>query len=110
MEKVKNYARFLVDSGLLFEINRQILHPLGLALSVDVDPDNSKWLAIDGIYKVSSDDKEGFIFDEETFKLGARKLELFMLKEGSKKIEDRKESLGYVVQELSSFEEEKSDE
>ncbi len=32
--KKQDAAKFLVDSGLLFEINRKVLHPRGLALEV----------------------------------------------------------------------------
>jgi hypothetical protein len=33
-----NTAEFMHDSALLFEINRKVLHPLGMALSFKEDP------------------------------------------------------------------------
>lgn len=36
MPRVPGAAKFLVDSGLLAEINRLVLHPRGLALAVSV--------------------------------------------------------------------------
>jgi hypothetical protein len=36
---LKDPGKFLVDSGLLFEINRRVLHPFGLALAIEF-PDN----------------------------------------------------------------------
>ena len=41
IKKIKESAEFLVDSGLLFEINRKILHPLGLAIEVVVEDDGT---------------------------------------------------------------------
>lgn len=47
----------IVNSGLLQEINRQFLHPLGYALEVELPTER---LAIQD----HSDDPEGMIFDE----------------------------------------------
>lgn len=54
-----------VEEGYLQELNRQFLHPLGLALSIQIDDD--------GKYNLSDiidnrDDPEGIIFDESLAK------------------------------------------
>jgi|SRR5690606_3002291 len=98
-EKVNNYVRYLLDNGLLFEINRKVLHPLGLALVVNVDEENRKKITIDGLIKVPEDDKEGFVYDDETFTVGSEKYEKFLEKYGRKRLELRKEELGYIIQE-----------
>jgi hypothetical protein len=83
-------AAFLLDSGLLFEINRRVLHPLGLALEVSDD-------RISGIWDCRSD-PEGIYFDDETFEAGVRKLKAYMNERGTKAIVTRTACLGYKVQ------------
>lgn len=103
MKRVENYVRFMVDSGLIFEINRQVLHPLGLAIVVNVHEENNKWLAIEGLYKVDSEDKEGFLFDEETFNVGYEKYRRYLLKSGQKMLDSRNNILGYIIQNLDTI-------
>jgi hypothetical protein len=97
MKKIKNFQRYLIDNGLVFEINRRVLHPLGLSLVVDVAYDNRKNLAIVGLDQ--TDDAEGFLYDEETFKVGEDKYQNFLKKEGSQKVQLRQETLGFIFQE-----------
>ncbi len=97
MTKVKNYARFLLDNGLIFEINRKVLHPLGYALVVDVDPEDHRKIAIDGLYE--TDDPEGFIFDSEAFNEGQLKYNKFLKESGQSRIETRRDKIGIDVQE-----------
>ncbi len=76
--------------GYLQEVNRQFLHPLGLALEVVIEEDGSERLG--GIWD-SREDPEGFLYDE--FDL-----------EKAKSIENiqrarfvlREELLGFVIQ------------
>ena len=56
-------AQLLLDSGLLGEINRVILHPRGLALSVQVD-DNDRAVGFAGLLDYR-DDPSGIWFDAE---------------------------------------------
>jgi hypothetical protein len=87
---------FLVEKGLLFEINRSILHPLGLALAfADDGAGGESMLLLD-----ERDDPEGFIFLEDTLNHGYSKLEAFMNEYGYAKLASRKERLGFIVQEL----------
>ena len=57
-------AQLLIDSGLLGEINRAILHPRGLALGIQVD-DNDRAVGFAGLLDYR-DDAEGIYFDDET--------------------------------------------
>jgi hypothetical protein len=97
MEKyIKNEAKFLLDTGLLFEINRLVLHKFGLALVVDVDLDNRKKVKIRGI--LETDDAEGWVFDDEVFEESKATFQEYMDGEGRDRIVKRKEALGYVIQ------------
>jgi len=96
MKRIKGFARYMVDNGLLFEINRQVLHPLGLALVADVDYDNPKYLRLDGLYK--TDDAEGVLYDPETFETNQKVYQTFLDKEGRGKLSNRKRILGYIIQ------------
>jgi hypothetical protein len=96
MEYIKGSARMLVDSGLLFEINRKILNQFGLTLVVDQDLKAKKQLAIVGLY--STEDPEGFTIDEDAFELGKERFDKFMKKNQSK-LDARQEGLGFLVQE-----------
>lgn len=97
MKKIKGYARFLVDNGLLFEINRRILHPLGLDLRADVSSEDRKKLIIEGLYQLEGD-PDGFLFDEESLAANFEKLKNFMDRDGSVKLDEREKRLGFVIQ------------
>ena len=58
--------------GLIFEINRLLLHPLGLALSGAIDEKTGEEV-LDCIWDCR-DDPEGIIFDEEAWKRGCQKI------------------------------------
>lgn len=93
---MKNPAQYLLETGLLFEINRQVLHPYGLALGLNAnDPEGEK-----GTFVIldERDDKEGFVFSPELFVSGVQKTNKFIEEFGAKKLVERNEELGYVVQ------------
>lgn len=100
---VMSPSTFLVDSGLLFEINRRILHPLGLALSVDV-PDNGTALEQDfGVIQIVDmrEDPEGVCFEDATYLEGKAKLKTFLEKsQFQERLMSRRTRLGYVVQSM----------
>ena len=84
-----------VELGLLQEINRLILHPIGMALKVDVDKEGEYTLG--GV--VITDDPKGIVFtDEKVSSEGfQRKCEqLDSLRNKAKTA--RMEKLGYFVQ------------
>ena len=74
--KAERVAEFLLDSGLLFEINRVVLHPRGLALSVAEHEDGTVfgplWDCRDG----------GIKFSAENYEEGREKLRLYEAKYG----------------------------
>ena len=41
MHYISNAAKFLLDTGLLGEINRLVLHPRGLALAINAEDDGT---------------------------------------------------------------------
>ena len=96
MSKIKSFPRFLVDNGLVFEINRKVLHPLGLAMIVDVDPKNRRQLAITAL--IETEDDEGFVYDEEAFAVGVDKYEKFLAKQGQERLDARKAKYGFIEQ------------
>lgn len=102
MVNIKDPANFLCDSGLLFEINRRILHPMGLALAVqfpdDGELDPSLETATINILD-NRNDPEGWVFDEETLTEGQAKLEKFVAENGIvQKLMTRRAQLGFVTQ------------
>lgn len=52
-------AREFQEAGYLAEVNRRVLHPLGLALSVEMQPDGT--IALGPIFD-ERDDPEGFVY------------------------------------------------
>lgn len=94
-------ARFLMDTGLLAEINRTILHPLGLALFVESNEDAAAApYRFGGICDVRAEDAEGILFSEESLVEAHARLVRFMTQEGKALHEARQAALGFVVQPL----------
>lgn len=85
----------LLETGLLFEINRRILYPFGLAISLNVDDRLEKVLSID---LLENDDPEGFIFDEATFLECEIKFKDFMESYGKLRLSIRKSLIGFEEQ------------
>ena len=88
-------AKRLYQSGLLFEVNRRILHPFGLALTVVISPDE-KEVTFGGV--MSTDDLEGASFSNDAYRAGINRFEQFMTTQGESKLRLRLRRLGYVVQ------------
>ena len=65
----------LLDNGLIFEINRAFLHPLGYSLSYkpSTGSDDQETLILQ-----KTNDAEGVLYDEKNFMVGASKFSLFM--------------------------------
>lgn len=84
-------VRLLLDSGLLFKINLEILHPLGLAMGMDQNTGAVElW-----DYR---DDPEGMIYSDGAYAHGLEKLEQFVTEFVNKKLEERQSVLGYTIQ------------
>lgn len=88
-------AEFLYNSGLLFEINRLLLHPLGLALQVELD-EQGKIKPLRSIQDFR-DDPIGLIFPDEAMVAGQEKLASF-IQSVKKPLTIREKMLGYIVQ------------
>jgi len=84
----------LADTGLLYEINRKVLHPLGLALAVKAN-DAGEVTGFGGLTDCCND-PEGMIFAPGSS--GPPKYRAFMDKTGKTKLAVRKQKLGYIVQ------------
>ncbi len=92
MHIVEDRGEVLFTTGLLFEINQKILHPVGK--SIYYDPD-------EGLRVVNhTNDPEATIFDKFTFNMGKNKLLKFMRTEGKEAMRLRQEKLGFVVQQI----------
>lgn len=85
---------FLIDSGLLFEINREVLHPLGVRMVVRVDAQGNKTWA----FKDLRDTPEAQVFDKGTLELGRRKFVRFMHAYGSRQLKRRTKKIGQAVE------------
>lgn len=88
--------RFLSDSGLLFELNRLVLHPLGLALVLAVD-EKTGVHTLHGIWD-SRDDPEGICFEQDAYTDGAEKFAAYKRDHFVPRLPRRFKALGYLVQ------------
>lgn len=98
-KRVINYIsiRQFVEQGYLQEVNRQFLHPLGLALEVKVGegtPDELPPYELGGVWDYR-DDPEGMRFADNTMEFD--KYERVRREQEGKKVL-REAALGYVIQ------------
>lgn len=87
-------ARFLVENGLLFEINRQVLHPLGLQLDVEAADDGATCELVLEDNRASPDP---IYFTAERFEEGRRKYEAYLQERGRPNMQKRRR-IGMVIQ------------
>jgi hypothetical protein len=87
-------AKFLLDSGLLFEINRTTLHLLGISLVVRKSEDGKFFLAL----KDNRRSPEQTTFNNESFAVGKSKLAKFMDEFGNEQLNRRRNILGWAFQ------------
>ena len=90
--------RLLHDNGLLFEINRRVLHPLGLALSLNWDNEDASGEP-KTVSLLRTEDKDGIVFTPETFLEGESKLLEFIRRSGGHQMAERGAILGFIEQE-----------
>ncbi len=88
-------VEYLVSSGLLFEINRTVLHPIGLAMTVVKNPDGS--LAF-GPIKDCRKEPHKLIFERAVYEKAQLKLNSFMRSYGDSQIDKRQKALGWGCQ------------
>jgi hypothetical protein len=82
-------------TGLLFEINRRVLHPYGFALALSYDDATKR---VDGMRLICTKDQEGITYPPETFEEANARLQKFLDDEGNGKIECRLRALGFIEQ------------
>ena len=87
-------AAYLLESGLLFEINRSIMHPVGLAMVVSKDEKGNFILVI----KDGRLEPENLKFNKEVYQRGNDKLIRFMRDFGHGQMERRSKKLGWSSQ------------
>lgn len=87
----------LLDWGLIFEINRRVLHPLGLALAVLIDDDGN--VVVSPEVWDAREDPEGFLFEKNTFDAGQKKFLQFLQDQGAEILDKRQQALGFIEQE-----------
>jgi hypothetical protein len=97
---IKSPSEFLIEEGLLYSINKNVLHPLGLAMAVTVPTEEDEQ---EGNYAEISiwdyrDDKEGVLYGPDSYIAGEKKLKEFAESFGNKKIQERIKELGYIIQ------------
>jgi|SRR3990172_133878 len=82
--------------GYLLELNRQFLHPLGLALEIVTKEDGTEYFG--GVWD-SRDDPEGFIFGDfdDDDRQRAKRIET----EALQKAEVRRARFGWVIEPLN---------
>jgi len=96
METISKFPKFMVDNGLIFEINRRVLHPLGMAMVVDIDRNNKRNLAITALFE--TEEQEGFLYDEEGYNVGKDKYQKFLDKSGQERLDYRLAKYGFIEQ------------
>ena len=92
--------QFLHDSGLLFKINQQLLHPHGFGLEADIDAQGvcKGWKPITNRRK----DVGGVVFERAEFKKQRARFLKYMQVDGSDRLKARNDALGFVVQDENS--------
>ncbi|WP_426452197.1 hypothetical protein ACP26L_09115 [Paenibacillus sp. S-38] len=98
--KIHNGAEYLLKTGLLFEINRRILHPLGLAMRVVIEKqeDGTSEYSFAPYLFDNRDNEVGELFDEDTLRGGEQCLLEFMEDFGVGKMQERLRHLGFIIQ------------
>lgn len=101
MKYIKNPCDFLVNTGLLYEVNRRILHPLGLALAVELPEHTTEQES--GTFRIwdAQDDPEGLLFGESGLAVDEAKLAI-TLTEAKPRLDSRQKATGYVLQNVDS--------
>jgi hypothetical protein len=87
------------ENGYLQELNRQFLHPLGLALEIIIDDDDNEILG--GIWDYRNDE-EGILYDiknSDSFRINTfKQKEKFIKDELEKRSILRKDKLGFIIE------------
>jgi hypothetical protein len=94
MKKIEHCARFLEENGILFELNRQILHPLGMELRFRVDEDGD----LESLELLDNrDEPTPIYFTAQEFDEGRAKYEKYLRDHGRLNMQKRRR-MGVVTQ------------
>lgn len=88
---------FLVDSGLLFQANHELFHPLGFALTVRRDASGAKSFG----FRDARAEPGTMVFDAEAAARGREKMARFLAQYGRAQLARRKRALGREVQNVN---------
>jgi hypothetical protein len=92
-------VQLLIDSGLLFELNRTKLHPYGMALIAQV---------VDGKYELGMlTNNPAVVFDKDVFRRGKAKMDQWLKAIGNVLIRRRQEAVGFTAQVKEDWEEQR---
>lgn len=83
------------EHGYLQEANRLFFHPLGLALTVNLDEETGEW-SLDGVDDYR-DDPEGYLFKDLSEEVDERKAEN-VLTQYERIAPERRRRYGWVIQ------------
>jgi hypothetical protein len=89
-------VKFITESGLLFEVNRRVLHPLGLELGFLAGVFGGDLTSRATLSRCTS--PEGIIYEEADLEDGFRRLRAFMKREGYQRLAARYERRGFRSQ------------
>jgi len=87
LPKVEKPAAFLVKNGILFEINRQVLHPLGMEIALTCD-EGGELVRLE-IFD-NRDDPSPIHFPSDAFEEGRQKYERYMAEHGRRNVQKRR--------------------
>lgn len=99
----KKETDLLINSGILFEINRQILHPLGFNIAVEKRPtyDDESEIVIYNYNDDKEKDFQGLVYTDEALKVGARNIINYLSK--VEILNNRHERFGDIIQPLPIY-------
>lgn len=90
------------ELGYLQEVNRQFLHPLGLALEISQNEDGTEFIS--GVWDLRND-PEGIIFDLENSdserKINFIKKAIYIQNEFDNRFHDRMNNLGFEIEPIT---------
>lgn len=81
---------YLVDSGILFEINRTIMHPMGVAMSIKTAEDGTRTVELKDFRAAP----EQMFFPESTYRACEKKWASFCSDFAFKQLERRRKHMG----------------
>lgn len=93
-DQIEHPSLFLEENGILFEMNRQVLHPLGLELRFQLG-DDGRLQRIELLDNRAS--PQPIFFAPDTFDEGRQKYEAYMSEHGRRNIQKRRQ-IGMVIQ------------